>query len=91
MMTRLNFMLLAALIACALAVVTSQHRARKLVIAIQDGKSQAQKMEVEWGQLRLEQSTWSMPSRVEKIVSQQLMMAPPDAKQIQYVHDGGAQ
>lgn len=91
MMTRINFMLLAAVIACALAVVTSQHRVRKLVIAIQDGKSQAQKMEIEWGQLRLEQSTWSMPSRVEKIVSQQLMMSAPDAKQIQYVHDRGAQ
>lgn len=85
-MSRLNFVLLAAVIACSLGVVTSQHEARKLVIALQQEKERAQQMEVEWGQLRLEQSTWSMPSRIEGIVSHQLQMQVPKGNQIQHVH-----
>ncbi len=35
-MTRFNFVLLLVLVACALALVTSQHHARKLYIELQD-------------------------------------------------------
>jgi len=84
--TQTNFLLLLVLIACALGVVTSQHRARKLVVAIQQEKDRAQQLEVEWGQLRLEHSTWSMPARVENIVANQLQMQQPRTPQIQYIH-----
>ena len=42
-------------------------------------------MEVEWGQLQLEQSTWAMPARVEKIASRQLQMQLPKGDKIQFV------
>jgi len=54
-------LLLVAVVLCALSVVTSQHKARKLFIELQKEKEQAQKMDVEWGQLQLEQSTWATP------------------------------
>lgn len=85
-MTRVDLLLLVVAILCALSVVTSQHQARKLVVAIQQEKEKSQQMEVEWGQLRLEHSTWSMPARIENIVTNQLHMQLPDPKQIQYVH-----
>ncbi|MBI5918758.1 MAG: cell division protein FtsL [Nitrosomonadales bacterium] len=85
-MTRVNLLLLAIAIACALGVVTSQHQARKLIIAMQQEKERAQKMEVEWGQLQLEQSTWSMPARVENIVINQLRMQQPKPAQTRYIH-----
>jgi cell division protein FtsL len=85
-MNRVDLTLLVVVIVCALSVVTSQHQARKLIIAIQQEKDRAQQMEVEWGQLRLEHSTWSMPARVENIVVNQLRMQTPAQKQIQYVH-----
>ncbi|MGC2458331.1 MAG: cell division protein FtsL [Gallionellaceae bacterium] len=85
-MTRTNMLLLLATIACALGVVTSQHKARKLFVALQNEKDKAQQMEVEWGQLQLEQSTWAMPARVEKIASQKLHMQLPKNGQIHFIH-----
>ena len=64
-MTRLNLLLLAILIACALSVVTSQHKARKLFIELQKAQKSAKQLDVEWGRLQLEQSTWAMHSRIE--------------------------
>jgi len=82
---RLNILLLCLAIACALGVVTSQHKARKLFVELQKEQELARQMEVEWGQLQLEQSTWAMPTRVEKIASHQLQMQLPKADKIQYV------
>jgi cell division protein FtsL len=84
-MARLNLIMLAALILCALSVVTSQHQARKLYVELQKEQEVARKLDVEFGQLQLEQSTWSMHSRVEKIASGQLMMRVPAAGRIQVV------
>jgi cell division protein FtsL len=78
-------LLLAVTIACALGVVTSQHKARKLFVELQNEKDRAQQMEVEWGQLQLEQSTWAMPTRVEKIASVKLQMQLPKTSQIQFI------
>lgn len=79
----LNVLLLLAVVLCALSVVTSQHKARKSFIELQKEKDLAQQMEVEWGQLQLEQSTWATPARVEKIAAQQLQMQVPRNGQVQ--------
>jgi cell division protein FtsL len=84
-MARLNLILLAVLVACALSVVTSQHQARKLYVELQKEQETARKLDVEWGQLQLEQSTWAMHARIEKIASGQLMMRVPPASRIQVV------
>src|SRR4030067_3153089 len=81
----LNVLLLAAAVMCALSVVTSQHKARKLYIELQNEKERAQQMDVEWGQLQLEQSTWATPARVEKIAARQLQMQLPRNGQIQFI------
>ena len=81
----LNVLLLAAVVICALSVVTSQHKARKLFVQLQNGKEFAQQMDVEWGQLQLEQSTWATPARVEKIAAQQLQMQLPKNGQVQFI------
>jgi len=81
----LNALLLAAVVLCALSVVTSQHKARKLYIELQKQKEFAQQMDVEWGQLQLEQSTWATPARVEKIAARQLQMQLPRNGQVQFI------
>lgn len=85
MMTRLNVALFAALVACALALVTSQHQARKLYVQLEKEQQLAKQLEVEWGQLQLEQSTWAMPARVEKIATTRLNMRVPPANRVQVV------
>ena len=77
--------LLALLTACALGLVTSQHKARKLFAALEREQEQAKLLDVEWGQLQLEQSTWAMHARVEKIARNRLQMSVPDARRTQVV------
>ncbi|MFH0933870.1 MAG: cell division protein FtsL [Pseudomonadota bacterium] len=84
-MARLNVLLLILVIACALGVVTSQHKARKLFVELQQEKDRAQRMDVEWGQLQLEQGTLALPSRVEKLAASQLQMHMPRPGQVRYI------
>jgi cell division protein FtsL len=84
-MARLNLLLLAVLAACALGLVTSQHQARKLWAALEREQARAQALEVEYGQLQLEASTWATPARVEKSARERLRMHPPGIKRLQLV------
>lgn len=81
----LNVLLLVVVVVCALSLVTSQHKARKLYIELQKEKDFAQEMEVEWGQLQLELSTWATPARVEKVAVKQLQMQLPQSGQVQFI------
>jgi cell division protein FtsL len=85
MMARLTLVLFAILVACALGLVTSQHKARKLYVELQNEQERTKRLEVEWGQLQLEQQTWAMHGRVEKIASDQLDMRVPTPSRIQLV------
>ena len=84
-MTRLNLILLAVLMICALALVTSQHHARKLYVQLQQELELEKKYELEWNQLQLEQGTWSIHARIEKIATQQLRMRAPSAERTHLV------
>ena len=90
-MARLNLILLALLTACALGLVTSQHQARKLFAELERAQDEAKKLDVEWGQLQLEQSTWAMHARIEKIARDRLHMSVPDAKRTQVVVPAAAE
>ncbi|MBZ0091701.1 MAG: cell division protein FtsL [Burkholderiales bacterium] len=87
-MVRLNLVLLLILVACALGVVTSQYKARKLYVDLQQEQAEAQHLDEEWGQLQLEQSTWAMHSRIEKIATGTLQMSVPETSRIQVVQGG---
>lgn len=81
-MARLNLILLAIVLLSALAAVSSNHRARKLVIEYEREQERMRALEVEWGQLQLEQSTWATHARVEEIARQRLGMHVPKPAQI---------
>jgi cell division protein FtsL len=84
-MIRLNLWLFAVLVVCALALVTAQHRARKLFTELDREQAVAKQIEVEWGQLQLEQSTWAMHARIEKIAGSTLQMRAPAQSRVQVV------
>jgi cell division protein FtsL len=82
-MTKLNLILLGILVGCALMLVTSQHQARKLYIELQKEQELAKQLDIEWGQLQLEQSTWATHSRIEKIAARAgLRIAPTSRVQV---------
>ena len=82
---RLNALLFAVLLLCALAVVTSQNEVRRLFAALQDEQNRSRELEIQFGQLQLEQSTWAMQSRVEQIASKKLGMRVPEADRVRVV------
>ena len=79
-MAKLNLLLLAVLVACALGLVTSQHRARKLFTDLEREHNRARELDVEYGRLQLEASTWGLHARVERIATGALGMRPADAR-----------
>ena len=89
-MARITLILLLLLTACALGLVTSQDKTRKLFVELEHEQELAKQLDVEWGQLQLEQSTWAMHARVEKIARERLRMSVPDAKRTQMVMPGAA-
>ena len=85
MTARITFLLLAALVLCAMAVVASQHKARKLYVELQKEQAIAKQLDVEWGQLQLEQGTWSTHARVERIATRDLNLRLPVAGRVEVV------
>lgn len=84
-MTRLSLVLLLVLVACALSLVTSRHHARKLFVELEGERTRSRDYQIEYNQLQLEQSTWSMPARVEKIARDQLRMQLPATGRVEVV------
>ena len=87
MMVRLNVLLLVALVICALSLVTSRHQARKLFVELEREQAVARNYEIEHGQLQIEQSTWAMPARIEKIAREQLRMQLPAASRVEVIDE----
>ncbi|MEW5771006.1 MAG: cell division protein FtsL [Pseudomonadota bacterium] len=89
-MVKVNLLLTLVLVVCALAVVSARHQARKLFVALQAEQAHARELDIEWGRLQLEISTWLMHNRVEEVARTRLQMAVPDPRRI-YVLEGGRQ
>ena len=84
-MAKLNLLLLLVLVVCALGLVTSQHKARKLFSDLEREQARARDLEVEYGKLQLEASTWGLHTRVEKVATGTLGMRTPDARRVRVV------
>jgi cell division protein FtsL len=84
-MVKVNLLLLVVLVVCALSLVTSRHQARKLFVELEREQALARAYGVEYGQLQLEQGTWAMPARVEKIAREQLRMQLPGPGRVQVI------
>lgn len=78
-MARLLLVLLvAAVMASAIGVVFSTYEARKQFVALQALQASRDEMNIQWGRLQLEQSTWATHGRIEQTASDKLeMMIPP--------------
>ncbi len=70
-----------AVMLSALAVVYAKHESRKLFVEWQSLLAKQDEMNIEWGQLQLEQSTWATHTRVESLARERLgMVLPPQSE-----------
>ena len=67
-----TFLLLLAVIASAVAVVQTHHVRRSLFVELDAVEAQRDRLQVEWGRLQIEQSTWAASERIERIAAEKL-------------------
>lgn len=72
------FILAATVFSSALGVVFSTHESRRLFVELQALQKVRNEMNVQWGRLQLEQSTWATHGRIERSANEKLdMVIPP--------------
>jgi cell division protein FtsL len=74
-----------AVLGSALAVVYSRHEARSHFIELQKLTAQRDHLDIEWGQLQIEQSTVATHGRVESVARDELRMTIPQATDLRIV------
>jgi cell division protein FtsL len=82
---KLNLLLLLVLLACAFGLVSSQHQGRKAFGALEAEIARARELDVEYGQLQLEASTWGLHARVAKIAADTLGLRAPDPRRVRVI------
>ena len=74
-----------AALGSAASAIYCKHRARQMFVELEALNARRDNLEIEWGQLQLEQSAWSTHAFVERVASAKLHMAMPPPKQIEIV------
>ena len=69
----------------SLAVVYGKHQARTRFIELQHLTGERDELDIEWGQLQLEQSTWGTHGRVERVAREDLRMLIPRPSDLRIV------
>jgi len=64
--------LLVAVLASAVSVVQTHHARRSLIVELDEAEARRDRLQVEWGRLQIEQSTWAASDRIERIAAQKL-------------------
>lgn len=66
----------------AVSVVYARHDARQLFIELQQLTAERDRLNIDWGRLQIEHSTWASPGRVEQIAREKLGMREPDPAKV---------
>jgi cell division protein FtsL len=74
-----------AALGSAAGAIWCKHRAREMFVELESLNARRDNLEIEWGQLQLEQSAWSTHAFVERVASTKLRMATPPPKEIEII------
>jgi cell division protein FtsL len=74
-----------AVLGSALGVVYAKHEARSRFYQLQQLTRERDDLDIQWGQLQLEQSTWATHARVEQVARDGLHMTIPQAGELRLV------
>ncbi len=66
----------------AVALVYTKHESRKLFIELEGLTQERDELNIEWGQLQIEQSTWAQHARIEQVATDDLSLVRPDTTEI---------
>jgi cell division protein FtsL len=66
----------------SMALIYTKHESRKLFIELESLSHVSDELNIEWGQLQIEQSTWATHARIEKVATEDLSLARPETSEI---------
>jgi len=66
----------------AMALVYTKHESRKLFVELEGLTHDRDELNIEWGQLQIEQSTWATHARIEQIATDDLSLVRPRPTEI---------
>ena len=91
-MSRVNLLLLLAVMASALYVVHTQYESRRIYVELEKAAAQSRKVESDNERLQVEKRAQATPLRVEKLARDRLQMRSATPAITQYVtpQDGAA-
>jgi cell division protein FtsL len=85
---KINIVLAALLVGCALSLVNAQYQARRLFIELERAQDGARQLDIEWAQLQLDQSTLAKHARIEANARRDVGMVPVTPARTQYLVEG---
>lgn len=89
-MSRRFIFLAVAVIVISMVVIETRHNSRLLFAELQVVRGERDALNIEWGQLLLEEGTWSEHRRVEAMARTRLDMSIPGRDRIVVVRSGAA-
>ncbi len=66
----------------AMAIIYTKHESRKLFVELEDLTSERDALNIEWGQLQIEQSTWATHARIERLAIEEMSLIRPLSEEI---------
>jgi cell division protein FtsL len=66
----------------ALAVIYTKHDSRKLFVELENLTTERDELNIEWGQLQIEQSTWATHARIERLAVEEMSLVRPQSGEI---------
>jgi cell division protein FtsL len=66
----------------AVALIYTKHESRKLFVELEGLTTERDELNIEWGQLQIEQSTWATHARIEQLAAEELSLARPQSTNI---------
>jgi len=66
----------------AIALIYTKHESRKLFVELEQLTTTRDELNIEWGQLQIEQSTWATHARIERVASEELSLVRPKSTEI---------
>ena len=66
----------------SMALVYTKHESRKLFVELEQLTHERDDLNIEWGQLQIEQSTWAQHARIEQVATDDLSLVRPDTTEI---------
>ena len=74
-----------AVLVSAVQVIYARHKARDMFVHLEKLNAERDSLEMEWGRLQLEQSSWSSHAFVERVANAKLQMNLPQTRDVRIV------